>query len=309
MHIGFFAASLPNVSLDKLVPWAAGNGFSALEMGCWPVEHNGRDYTGSTINTTELTREKASEIKKLFSDNNMKISSLGYYEDYLSPKEGEKQKRINHFKKVIDAAALLEVDLAGTFIGGNPMLTPDNNMKEAGRLLRDFMKYANKRNVRLMLENCPMTNWQKKGLPGNYAYSPELWDRLFNEVDDDNFGLNIDPSHLYWLNIDHILVLEEYADKIFHVHAKDTEMLAEGEYRYGIYSRQLKESDEPQGWWRYRIPGLGEIDWGEYISTLYEIGYDSVLSIEHEDPIWEGTEEKVKKGLIYGRKHLSNYLL
>ena len=82
-----------------------------------------------------------------------------------------------------------------------------------------------------------------------------------------------------------------------------------GEYSYGIYGQQINPTAWKPGWWRYRMPGLGEIDWNRYISTLQENGYDFVLSIEHEDPIWEGSEEKVKTGLKLGYKHLSQFVV
>ena len=171
------------------------------------------------------------------------------------------------------------------------------------------MKYAEDRNVKLMIENCPMGNWVKFGLPGNYAYSPELWEALFNEVPSESFGLNYDPSHLYWLGIDYIQAIKDFALKIFHAHAKDTEMLSEGVYQYGIFGRQIDPVPWKSGWWRYRMPGSGEIDWGLVIRTLQEYGYDDVLSIEHEDPVWEGSVEKVQTGLKLGLKHLSQFVL
>jgi len=60
-----------------------------------------------------------------------------------------------------------------------------------------------------------------------------------------------------------------------------------------------------RGWWRYRIPGQGDINWSKFISTLYQVGYDGTISIEHEDPVWSGTLDKVKNGLILGKRHLA----
>jgi len=112
---------------------------------------------------------------------------------------------------------------------------------------------------------------------------------------------------LYWLGIDYLQAVEDYATKIFHAHAKDTEILQPGKYRYGFWGRQINPESWKSGWWRYRMPGSGEIDWRLFIKTLQECGYDAVLSIEHEDPEWEGTEEKVKTGLQLGLKHLSQF--
>jgi sugar phosphate isomerase/epimerase len=210
---------------------------------------------------------------------------------------------------VIRAAELLEVNLVGTFVGGRPDRLPTDIMKEIGKVFRGLVAFAGDHGVRLMIENCPMENWQRFGLPGNYAYSPELWEILFHEVPAENFGLNFDPSHLCWLGIDYIRAAREFAPRIFHVHAKDTELLPDGLYRHGLLGRQVNPVPWQSGWWRYRIPGMGIIDWKKLIPALQEGGYDFVLSIEHEDPIWSGDEQKIKDGLILGHRHLSQFVV
>ncbi len=308
MKIGFLTACLPQVNLDDLVTWAAGNGFAALELAAWPVESD-RDYQARQIDAANFKKEDATRIKDLFDRNGMQISAMAYYDNNLHPDLEKRKGFLNHLKKVIDTAQLLDVGLVGTFVGGRPDKTPAENIKEIGTVFRDLVKYAGDRQVKLMIENCPMDNWLQFGLPGNYAYSPELWDALFEEVPDENFGLNIDPSHLYWLGIDYIEVVKDYADRIFHAHAKDTEILPEGEYLYGHQGRQIDPQPWKSGWWRYRMPGLGEIDWNRFITTLQEYGYDHVISIEHEDPVWEGSVDKIKTGLQLGRKHLAQFVV
>jgi sugar phosphate isomerase/epimerase len=155
----------------------------------------------------------------------------------------------------------LNVKLVGTFVGSRPDKTPGQNMKEIGKVFREIVKYAEDRNVRIMIENCPMENWVKFGLPGNYAYSPELWEAMFNEVPSKTSVLIFDPSHLYWLGIDYIQAVKDFAPKIFHAHAKDTEILTQGEYEYGLFGRQIDPVPWKSGWWRYRMPGAGEINW------------------------------------------------
>lgn len=308
MKLGFLTACLPNMKLEDIVKFAAGQGFNTLELAAWPVDSS-RDYQAGQIDAAKFNKSEASRVNELFAENNLQISAMAYYDNNLHPDQEQRKKYIKHLKKVIDTAQLLDVKFVGTFVGSRPDKTPNENIKEAGKLFRDILKYAGDRGVKIMIENCPMENWVKFGLPGNYAYSPELWDSLFNEIPDDNFGLNFDPSHLYWLGIDYLQAAGDYAEKIFHAHAKDTEILAEGEYRYGLFGRQIDPIPWKSGWWRYRMPGLGEIDWQKFISVLQEHGYDNVLSIEHEDPIWEGSEEKVKTGLKLGYKYLSQFVV
>ncbi len=308
MKLGFLTACLPQLSLENIVKWAAEKGFHSLELAAWPVASD-RDYQAQQIDAANFNKDDAYRVQELFNKFNMTISAMAYYDNNLHPNLELRKSFLDHLKKVIDTAALLNVKLVGTFVGGRPDKSPAENMKEIGDVFRDLCKYAYDKDVNIMIENCPMENWVKFGLPGNYAYSPELWDTLFNEVPADNFGLNFDPSHLYWLGIDYIEAVKEFAAKIFHVHAKDTEMLDQGMYRYGIFGKQIDPTPWKSGWRRYRIPGFGEIDWMRLITTLQEHGYNDVLSIEHEDPVWEGSEEKVKAGLLLGFKHLSQFII
>jgi len=307
MKLGFLTACLPTVSLDALVEWASRSGFAALELAAWPVQSD-RDYQARQIDAARLTADDARGVRDLFARHAMTISAMAYYDNNLDPDPVKRKANHDHLRKVIDAASLLGVGLVGTFVGARPDRTPDENMREIGDIFRGFVAYAGDRGVRLMIENCPMDGWQRFGLPGNYAYSPELWEALFNEVPSENFGLNFDPSHLYWLGIDYVRAAREFAPRIFHVHTKDAEFVSEGTYRYGLFGRQLSPVPWKSGWWRYRMPGLGQIDWQRLIAALQESGYDHVLSIEHEDPVWEGTEEKVKQGLQLGLTHLSQFV-
>jgi sugar phosphate isomerase/epimerase len=308
MKLGFLTACLPQVPLDDLVAWASKQGFKTLELAAWPVDSS-RDYKARQIDAARFTKDDAKRVKDLFAQHNVGISAMAYYDNNLEPDPEKRKCYHDHLKKVIDTASMLGVGLVGTFVGARPDKSPDECMKEIGTIFRPLVEYAAGHGVRLMIENCPMENWQRFGLPGNYAYSPELWEGLFNEVPSEGFGLNFDPSHLYWLGIDYLRAAKDFAPRIFHAHAKDTEILAEGAYRYGIFSRQLTPIPWKSGWWRYRIPGLGSVDWGKLVSVLQESGYDNVLSIEHEDPVWEGSEAKVKQGLALGLKHLSQFVV
>jgi sugar phosphate isomerase/epimerase len=308
MKIGFLTACLPQIGLEELVKWAAESGFQSLELAAWPVESD-RDYQAGQIDAANFDEDNAAKVKELFIHYQLTISAMAYYDNNLHPDLKLRQSYIDHLKNVIDTAYLLDVNLVGTFVGGRPDKSPTENIKEIGKVFKDILKYARDKDVKIMIENCPMFNWVQFGLPGNYAYSPELWDALFNEIPNENFGLNFDPSHLYFLGIDYIQAVKDYSMKIFHAHAKDTKLIPEGRYRYGIPGKQLQTEPWKSGWWQYRMPGLGKIDWKRFISTLQEYGYDHVLSIEHEDPIWEGSEEKIKTGLKMGQKHLAQFIL
>lgn len=308
MYTGFLTGCLGGMPLKEKAKWASQNGFKALEVSCWP-KVNERDYSGSDIDVANLTLEEAEEIKKYFAEYGLTISSLAYYDNNLD-KDHEKRKYINnHLKKCIDAAAMLGTSMVGTFVGRNIDKNIKDNFDEFEKVFGDLVKYANDRGIKLMIENCPMEGWQVQGLPGTISFTPELWHEMFKRVPSKNFGLNLDPSHLVWQFIDYIDVIPEFKDRIFHVHAKDTEVFENGFKRYGVFNRQLYTGVHGElGYWRYRMPGLGHVDWGKFINKLKENGYDGVISIEHEDPLYEGSEEKVKEGLLLGLKHLNQFV-
>jgi sugar phosphate isomerase/epimerase len=308
MKLGFLTACLPAVGLEDLFRWASEQGFQTLELAAWPVDST-RDYQARQIDAQRFTKSDAERVKGLLAEYGLTVSAMAYYDNNLDADQRKRKTYHDHLKAVIRTAEMLDVPLVGTFVGARPDLLPAQNMEEIGKTFRVLVKYAEAHGVRLMIENCPMENWQRFGLPGNYAYSPELWEALFNEVPSKNFGLNFDPSHLYWLGIDYVRAARDFSPKIFHAHAKDTELLPEGQARYGLFGRQIDPVPWKSGWWRYRLPGLGAIDWKRLISTLQESGYDNVLSIEHEDPVWEGSEAKIKNGLSLGLKHLSQFVV
>ena len=309
MDLGCFTACLTRQPFDKIAGWAANHGFTALEVACWPCD-NTRDFSATTIDVEVLTPDEAAGIKETLAKRGLRISSLGYYDNNLHCEPELRKSYHAHLRKVIDAAKILDVELVGTFIGRDTRLSLEDNFEAIEGIFAPIVRYAEEHGRKIMIENCPMVGWQEPGLPGNLAYSPELWDRLFDLIPSDSFGLNIDPSHLIWLGIDYIKVLREYRKKIFHAHAKDAQLLADGMYRYGIFGSQFAQSHNGDNFWQPRLPGQGDVRWKDFISTLYEVGLgDCTLSIEHEDPVWSGSEEKVKTGLILAAKHVSQFMV
>ena len=155
--------------------------------------------------------------------------------------------------------------------------------------------------MKLMIENCVMEGWHPDGYPGNLAYSPELWEWMFSI----GLYLNFDPSHLPWVGIDPVAAVKPYVGRIPHAQAKDIELFGDRRNRYGCFG-PTRERTSPwdAGWWRYRVPGLGEVDWNRIVDALYEGGFDGVLSVEHEDPVWGDTEERIETGLEVAHRTL-----
>lgn len=285
MKLGFLTSCMSKERLEEIAKWAQEAGFQALE-----VDH-------SHIDIESLDGEKAKRIRELFENCSLEISSLGYHCNNLDPDEKKRTTHHNYLKKVIKAAGLLGVDVVSTFVGRDPYKDLEKNLDDFKEVFPELVNCAQEYRVKLVIENCPMETFPT-GI--NLAYSPEIWEKMFEIIPSQNFGLNLDPSHLYWLGVDYIKAVRDFKDRIFHVHAKDTEILEDELAKVSIRGR---------GWWRAAIPGQGDINWSKFISTLYQVGYDGTISIEHEDPVWSGTLDKVKNGLILGKRHLAQFVI
>lgn len=303
MKLGLMTAAFPGQSLEEVAKWAADHGFGMLELACWPVGRGERRYAGvTTLDVTTLDDKRVKEVHALLGDLGLEISSLGYYPNALYPDADHRETVINHLKMVIEAAGKLGVPIVGSFVGRDKDKTIEENLDEFGKVWPPIVKFAADHNVKIAIENCPMI-FSNDEWPGgnNLAFSPSIWRRMFEIIPDSNFGLNLDPSHLVWLMIDYERVVRDFHERVFHVHAKDLEIDRDGLYEHGTLSGGM-------GWQIPRLPGLGEVDWGRFISTLYRYGYDYVISIEHEDRAFEATDEIIKRGFLISRDHLIPYI-
>jgi len=302
MKLGFFTAALPGNTLEQAAQWGAESGFQAIEIACWPYEKATRRYAGVThINVSELDKAGAKDIRTMLDGYGLTVSSLGYYPNPLHPDPEHRETVIGHLKKVIEAAEMLEVPIVGTFIGKDKNKTVPQNLEDYAKIWPQIVKFAKEHGVKIAIENCPML-FSYDEWPGgnNLASTPAIWRKMWEIIPDDNFGLNLDPSHLVLQMIDYERVVREFKDKIFHVHAKDLHIDWEGVYNHGVLSQGM-------GWQIPRLPGLGDMNWGKFFAALTGIGYDYVVSIEHEDRAFEGDEELVKRGFYLSRDVLKPY--
>jgi sugar phosphate isomerase/epimerase len=300
VRLGFLTACMPERTLEEIAAWAASRGFEALEVAAWP-EIDDRPFTASHLRAERFGEAEAERVLTMLDGNGLELSALAYYPNNLHPDPEERRVAHDYVRACIDAAALLGSPPVGTFVGRDPTKTVAENLREAERVFPPLVEYAGERGVRLMIENCPMEGWHPDGYPGNLAYSPELWEWMFGL----GLYLNYDPSHLLWLGIDPVAALEPYVDRVIHAHAKDAQAFAARRNRFGFFGPTVGREDPwDGGWWRYRIPGLGDVDWTRYLDTLYEGGFDGVLSVEHEDPVWGGSPEKVETGLEIAARNL-----
>ncbi len=304
MQLGFVSAILPDLSLDEVLAEAARLGYDCVEVMCWPVGKAERRYAGVThIDVTDFGQEDAKKVQALVEKHGVQISGLGYYPNPLVGDAEERARYAEHIKKVIDASALLGVNVMTTFIGRDHRRSLAENWQRFDEVWPPLIEYAEQKEVKVGIENCPMfftgDEW-----PGgkNIAYSPAIWREMFRRIPSPYFGLNYDPSHLIWQFIDEVRPIAEFKDRIFHVHAKDLEIDREMLYQDGVLGCGFR-------WEIPRLPGLGEVRWNRLIAALYAAGYDGVISIEHEDRAFEGTEELVKRGFYLARDVLAPYIV
>ena len=306
MKLSYLTACFNNLSLEEKVKFAAEQKFDAIELSCWPVA-NDRDYSSTDIDVSKFDIKTKEDILKLTGENNIEIASLAYYDNCLHPDTSIRENNVKHLYNVIETAGKLGVKFVGAFAGRNLDLSFEENFTEFEKIFPNIVKYAADRNVNLLIENCSMPGWHREGWGATISYSPELWDRMFEIIPDENFGLNFDPSHLIWLGVDYIKALIDYKERVLYFHAKDTKIFEEKRSYYSIFGKQLdRENEWDYGWWQHKIPGKGSVDWQKIYQTLREIGYDGYVSIEHEDLNYSENDEAIKLGLIKGKAFLDS---
>lgn len=305
MKLGFITVPFGSRSLDEVADWAAGNGYGCLEICCWPsASGDTRRYAGVThIDVEGLNKATAEGIRSMLDEKGIEISALGYYPNPLHPDPEHRAAVVSHLEKVIDAAPLLGVDTVTTFAGNDKTKSVPENMEEFRKVWTPLVARAEDRGVRIAIENCPMIfSFDEWPAGNNLAYSPAIWREMFEAIPSEALGLNFDPSHLVWQMIDIERAIDEFASRIYHVHAKDLEIDRNGLYDNGIFSLGM-------GWQVPRLPGLGEVDWPRFFAALYRNGYDGPVVIEHEDRKFEGTDELVERGFFLARDVLAPYVV
>jgi sugar phosphate isomerase/epimerase len=301
--LGFVSAILGDLSLEEVVRFARDNAFDAVEVMCWPKGKAERRYAGVThIDVTGLDEDSATRINRLFEDAGLAISGLGYYPNPLAPDEEEAQVYIGHIKDVIRAAELLDVGVVNTFVGRDWTKSVDDNWPRFQEVWPSLIQFAEDHGVRIGIENCPMAFTQDEWPGGkNLARNPAIWRRMFSEIPSENFGLNYDPSHMVWQQMDYVKPLHEFADKLFHIHAKDVRIDRQRLDDVGIMATPL-EFHTP------KLPGLGEIDWGAFFSVLTDVGYEGPVCVEVEDRAYEGSLESRKGALVQSARYLRQFM-
>ena len=301
--LGFVSAILADLSFEEVIDFAAAHQFKCVEIMCWPKGRAERRYAGVThIDVDTLDDDCIAHIQGYLKQKNIAISGLGYYPNPLSPNAEQAGVYIAHIKKVIVAAARLGIGVVNTFIGRDPSRTVDYNMGRFRETWPEIVQLAEQENVRIGIENCPMLFTQDEWPGGkNLAISPAIWDEMFNAIPSTHFGLNYDPSHLVWMQMDEVQPIYDYAEKLHHIHLKDVKVYRDKLNRVGILAYPLAYHSP-------KLPGLGDVRWRDFFSALSSVGYRGPACIEVEDKAYEGSPADIRSAILTSRNYLRQFL-
>ena len=304
MQLGFVSAILPDVDFQDVMDFASQTGYSCVEVCCWPVSKAERRYSGIThIDVSDFSAAQADDVRAVVENSGVAISGLGYYPNPLSPNSEESETSITHIRKVIEASAVLGINRMNTFVGRDWKLSVDDNWPRFLDVWKPLIKHAEDHGVKVGIENCPMS-FTADEWPGgkNLATTPQLWTRMFSDIPSDSFGLNYDPSHMIWQHMDYLAPMRDFADKLFHVHAKDVRIDRHKLDQVGIMAH-------PAEYHTPKLPGMGDVDWGQFCSVLTDTGYTGPVCVEVEDRAYEGSLNNRKASLVQSHTFLRNFIV
>lgn len=306
MILGLVSAIADTMSYEEMIDFVSETGLECVEVACWPAGKAERRYAGvSHINADRVLSEPeyAAHVTKYASEKNVKISSLAYYPNTMDADLEKRAAAVEHIKKLIRASAALGVNMVTTFIGRDQTRTVEENLELVKEIWPPIVKLAEEQGVKIAIENCPML-FGRDQWPGgqNLMTTPAIWRKVFEMLPSDNLGINYDPSHFVWQMIDYIQPIYEFKDKIFHVHYKDIKLYPEKLQQVGVMGYPLDFMSP-------KLPGLGDMDWGKYVSALTDIRYNGYTCIEIEDKAFEGSVEDVKKSVRLSARYLRNFVI
>lgn len=306
MKLGLVSAILDTLNYEDMILELEKLGLHCAEVACWPQGSAERRYAGvSHIDVARGLTDQAyaQHILDFAAEHHVEISALAFYPNTLDGNLEKRQAVIAHLKTVIKAAAVLKVNMVATFIGRVQNLTFEDNLKEVEKVWPDILQLAESLKVKIAIENCPMLFGPDQWPGGqNLMTTPAAWRKIFALLKSDYLGINFDPSHFIWQQIDYLKPVYEFKDKIFHVHFKDIKLFPDKLADVGVMAYPLDFMSP-------KIPGLGDVNWGKFVSALTDIGYDGYACIEIEDKSFEGSFEKVQESIILAKRNINLFVV
>ena len=244
---------------DAILEFVRSEGFTSMEL---------------RLDPDKLDDNAVASIKDKVQKAGIWVSSLACDGNHIDPDPAKREKQAIHTLKMIELAGKLGVPGIGGQSGTIPGQPLQQQVDEIERVYTErYFAACEKNKVRIL--------WEPYAGGPNIATGPIGWDALFKKFNNSpNVGLQFDPSHLVWQMMDEVAAAREFADKIYDVHLKDTEILWPQVHRGGI------QPVNKQSWWRFRVPGYGSVNWKGFFSVLAEVGYKGAMNIENEDAFY-----------------------
>lgn len=292
--------------IGDVVEFAGANNLGALELVC---------DRGKQIDPETMSGQDIKDLKERLDRNNVTLSSLGWVlTNGIELDPAVRKDNLEYFKKMVDLGNTLGSSMIAIGTQHHPSMKVKEHLQETLDIFEEtfsvYAEEAGKAGMCVVVENCPEL--------GNIAYSPEIIRLILKRIPNKAFGLEYDPSHLIWQGIDYIRYLKEFGDRIYAVHGKDTRILEDNLYNYGVFGKMNGEATEADSYWRYCIPGFGKVDWSKVFYTLYEIGFDGDVFVENEDELFAGGPffvddpeilNKRYRGVLLTKKHLEQFMV
>ncbi|MBS3735468.1 MAG: sugar phosphate isomerase/epimerase [Phycisphaerae bacterium] len=278
--IGFRRGGSPwQKDLDALIAWAADAGFEAIDVG------RDGDTTAPPVTAAGL-----------------RVGSvdLAEWKGMISPDKARRDDAVAQNAAYVEACAAVGVkNFFCVMLPEDPSRERRENFAWMVESFGQLAATLAQARARVVIEGYPG--------PGALCCTPADCRALFEALPTAAMGLNYDPSHLVRLGIDPLRFVREFADRVGHVHAKDTERLDERRYDLGTGQPPTFADTLPYGGnhWRYCIPGHGCIRWTAALEVLVDAGYDGCVCVELEDLHFNGSEPGEKQGLTLGGRYLA----
>ena len=281
MKIGFYTSTFNDRSFEEVVDFAASAGFDAIEID-----------VGGHIKTPDQVEAAVA----LARSRNLFVSSITYFGNQLDADRAKREALRAKTAEFAGAIGEAGVPIFVIFPGRDDTASDEANYDDFADFANGLIAETQSYGLTFAIENWP-------GPKDNFiGTTPRGWQELFQRIRDPRFGLEFDPSHLIRIGVDPYQAMEAVKDRIAILHAKDTAIDPESLQAVGYHGK---------GWWQYKLPGLGLIDWPRFLRQARAAGYDGTLSIEHEDAAygWPGKDLAARKdGERLGLDYLRNVL-
>lgn len=263
--------------------------------------YEGVVVTPSADFNPDLSDSAIDQILDTARNAGIRIVSIEYFgPNHTNPDAGKRAAANAEFIRALEFSHRLGCKFVGTFSGGTPGASVQDQAKAFADVFHEkYLPVCEKLDVSMGWENYPTGE--------NFATTPAAMQAVFDLVPSKRLGLEFDPSHFVRQYIDPIPVAWRFKDRILAAHAKDTEIIHSVLQQVGIAG---------DGWWRYRIPGQGIVNWPEFLTVLLQAQFNGGIAVEHEDPFWDAPQsanlpdfpQQRKDGFILARRFLGQYL-